>query len=80
MRRWMASLVAQGRIRKVGPRLYASVSDADVAGAVRASWSTIVGRLFPRALLSHRSALEFTPTPNNEIFLTATTHRRQGTY
>ncbi len=75
MRRWMAALLAEGRIRKVGPRLYASVPDAHVAGAVRASWSTIVGRLFPRALLSHRSALEFTPSPDGEIFLTATTHR-----
>ena len=34
-----------------------------------ARWSTIVGGLFPRALLSHRSALEFRPTDDGEIFL-----------
>jgi Fic/DOC family len=74
-RRWMAGLVASGRIRKVGPRLYASVPDRQVAAAVRASWSTIVAGLFPRALLSHRSALEFTPTTEGEIFLTSNTNR-----
>ena len=74
-RRWLARLKEAGRIRAIGPRLYASVPDRKLAEAVRGSWSTIVARLFPRALISHRTALEFTPTAAGEIFLTATTNR-----
>jgi len=74
-RRWLARLKEAGRIRSVGPRLYASVPDKKLAAAVRGSWSTIVARLFPDALISHRTALAFTPTPAGEIFLTATTNR-----
>jgi fido (protein-threonine AMPylation protein) len=74
-RRWLARLKEAGRIRSVGPRLYASVPDRKLAATVRGSWSTIVARLFPDALISHRTALAFTPTTAGEIFLTATTNR-----
>lgn len=74
-RRWLAELKQAGRIRPVGPRLYASVPDRQVAEAVRGSWSAIVATLFPRALISHRTALEFTPTTDGEVFLTSTTNR-----
>jgi hypothetical protein len=74
-RRWLARLKEAGRIRAVGPRLYASVPDKKLAEAIRGSWSTIVATLFPRALISYRTALAFTPTAAGEIFLTATTNR-----
>lgn len=74
-RRWLARLKASGRIRLVGPRLYASVPRAMLATSIRGTWSTIVATLFPGALLSHRTALEFRPSPRGEIFLTASTNR-----
>lgn len=74
-RRWLAGLKEARRIRAVGPRLYASVPQAKLADAIRGSWATIVARLYPRALVSHRTALEFTPTAGSEIWLTATTNR-----
>jgi len=70
-RRWLARLKAAGRIRSVGPRLYVSVPEAETARRLRQMWPQIVARLFPDVLVSHRTALEFVPTPAGEIFLTA---------
>ena len=72
----MAALKAGRRIRQVGPRLYVSVPKAEERPAIRAAWSTIVQRLFPRSLISHRTALEFVPTTDGDVFITATTNRR----
>lgn len=74
-RRHLAELKAAGRIRPVGPRLYVSVPEADTATAIRKAWSTIVARLFPDVLLTHRTALEFHPTLAGEVFLTTSFHR-----
>lgn len=74
-RRWIADLKTSGRIRLVGPRLYVSVAERDVAQTVRQAWATIVSRLFPQALISHRTALEFIPSPSGEVFITSTTSR-----
>lgn len=74
-RRRLARLKAAGRIRVAGPRLYVSVSRAETARTLRQSWSAIVSRLFPGALISHRTALEFVPSPAGEIFLTARSRR-----
>jgi len=70
-RRRLAGLKAAGRIRSVGPRLYVSVPEAETARTIRQAWSTIVDRLFPDVLITHRSALEFSPSPDGEIFITA---------
>jgi hypothetical protein len=72
----VAQLKKQKRIRSIGPRLYASVAPSHTAEAVRASWSGIVTTLFPDALISHRTALEFKPSPAGEVILTSTTNRR----
>jgi hypothetical protein len=69
-------LIKEGKIRAIGPRLYTSAQPPEVEAIVRANWSEIVSRLFPRALVSHRSALEFKPSPSGEIFLTASTNRQ----
>lgn len=74
-RRWLAGLKKARRIRAVGPRLYASVSPAKLLETVRASWMTIVASLYPDALVSHRTALEFRPTAEGEIWLTSSTNR-----
>lgn len=74
-RRKLARLRAAGRIRPVGPRLYVSVPAAETPRTLQQAWSTIVPRLFPDALISHRTALEFKPSPDGEIFITARTNR-----
>lgn len=74
-RRRLAELKAAGRIRSVGPRLYVSVPEADTTTTLRQTWSTIVARLFPDALITHRTALEFRPSPAGEIFINASSNR-----
>ena len=74
-RRWLAGLKKARCIRAIGPRLYASVPQAKVAEAVRGSWIAIVATLYPDVLVSHRTALEFRPAAEGEIWLTSTTNR-----
>lgn len=66
---------ADGRIRLAGPRLYVSVPEAETALTLQRAWSTIVARLFPDAFVTHRTALEFRPSPAGEIFINANSRR-----
>lgn len=72
---WIGRLKKEGRIRPIGARLYTSVKPGSEETVVRQSWGEIVSHLFPHALLSHRSALEFKPSPAGIVYLTATTSR-----
>jgi hypothetical protein len=74
-RRRLAKLKAAGRIRLVGPRLYVSVPEAETEATIRRAWSTIVAHLFPDALVTHRTALEFIPSPHGEVFITGGSNR-----
>lgn len=74
-RRRLAELKAEGRIRAVGPRLYVSVPEAETATTIQRTWSTIVARLFPHAFITHRTALEFRPSPAGEVFINASSNR-----
>ena len=74
-RRSLALLKQSGKIRSIGPRLYTSLPEAQTADAVRKSWMSIVSALFPTVMISHRTALEFKPTPDGEIFLTSSARR-----
>jgi fido (protein-threonine AMPylation protein) len=71
----MAELKHAGKIRLLGPRLYTSVSPSREAEVVFAEWSRIVSTLFPHALLSHRTALEYRPSPDGKVYLSANTQR-----
>lgn len=73
---WLTELKKKKRIRKIGPRLYTSASRTEEKTLVRSQWSQIINHLYPDALLSHRSALEYMPSPANNIVLTSTTNRR----
>src|SRR5262245_45445239 len=75
-RRWMAQLRTEGRIHRVGPRLYTSLSEDAVPAAARAAWTMIVSALFPGALVTHRTALDYLPSPEGIVYLTSTTNRR----
>ncbi len=74
-RRRLAELKSAGRIRLVGPRLYVSVPKHQTEATIRQAWSTIVARLFPDALISHRTALEFVPSPDGEVIVTGKSNR-----
>lgn len=73
---WMTQMLKQGKIRSIGPRLYTSLPESKIQEAVRSCWSDIISHLFPKAVLSHRSALEYRPTPEGIIYLTGATNRR----
>lgn len=71
----LTRLKAAGLVRPIGPKLYTSVPKAEVKTLVRSSWALIVSRLFPKALISHFTALNYKLTDQGEIFLTANTQR-----
>ena len=60
----------QGLIRKIAPRIYSSSLEESPEKIVRRNWYRLISDLFPDALLSHRSALERTPTPEGHLYLT----------
>jgi hypothetical protein len=53
-------------------RIYTSNFSDEPAAIIKRNWFHILSGLYPEALLSHRSGLEFVPTPNGHIFLTYT--------
>lgn len=68
----LAYLEKNGLIRKVAPRIYSSNLKDDPKIIIRRNWLQILSNQYPGTLLSHRSALEFKPTPAGDIFLTYT--------
>lgn len=68
----IAKLQKEGKIRKIAPRIYSSNLTEPNEVIVRRNLFKILGKLYPGALLSHRSAFEFKPTEAGHIFLTYT--------
>jgi len=68
----ITALLREGLIRKIAPRIYTSNLVEEPASIIKRNWYRILAALFPDALLSHRSALEFKPTSAGHIFLTYT--------
>lgn len=64
------ALEKQQLIRKIAPRIYTSNFEEAPETIVRRNWFTILANQYPDALLSHRSALEFKPTPSGHIYAT----------
>ncbi len=66
----------QGTLRKLAPKIYSTnLADAPEA-IVQRNLFLILGHLYPKALLSHRSAMEFQPTATGQLFLTYTYTRK----
>lgn len=63
-------LEKQGLVRKIAPRVYTTSLEEAPEKVVRRNWYRLVSELFPHAFLSHRSALERTPTPDGHLYLT----------
>ena len=72
---YLAALLKSGVVRKIAPRLYTSNLVDDPSNIIKRNWYKILAHLYPDALLSHRSALEFRPTKNGHIHLTASYNR-----
>lgn len=70
--RRITALLKEGQIRKIAPRVYTSNFSDEPTAIIKRNWFHILSGLYPEALLSHRSALEFVPTPNSHVFLTYT--------
>lgn len=70
--RQLGKLEETGQIKKIAPRIYTSNFNESTDVIIRRNIFTILGKLYPGAVLSHRSALEFTPTTANQIFVTYT--------
>lgn len=62
--------VATGELRRLLPRVYTSNLSDEPAKIVRRNLALILGRLYPGALISHRSALEGGTLADRDLFLT----------
>lgn len=72
LNRQLSKLEKEGHIKKIAPRIYTSNLNESAEIIIRRNLFTILGKLYPGAVLSHRSALEFKPTNADQIFLTYT--------
>ncbi|MBJ7882880.1 Fic family protein [Gelidibacter salicanalis] len=59
-----------GLVRKIASRLYTSNLEDAPADIIKRNIFPIIGNLYPDAVLSHRSAFEFAPTANGQVFVT----------
>lgn len=67
---WIARRVKQGQLRKLAPRLYTSNLRDPLPKIVSRNLHQIISLLYPKAIISHRSALEARPTRDGQYFLT----------
>ncbi len=65
-------LEQSGKLRKISPRIYTSNLEETDEAIVLRNLFPILGKLYPGALLSHRTALEFKPTAAGHVFITYT--------
>lgn len=66
----ISRLVKAGKLRKIAPRIYTPNLSDSAEEIINRNLFSILGNLYPGALLSHRSALEFQPTSAGHIFVT----------
>jgi hypothetical protein len=66
----ISSLEKQGLIKKIAPRIYTSNMEEEPAVIIKRNWFRILASQYPEAILSHRTALEFRPTPGGHVYLT----------
>lgn len=67
---YLSSLTKQGRIKKLVSKVYTSNMVEDESLIVRRNLFSILGSLFPGAVISHRSAFEMRPTESGDFYLT----------
>ncbi len=72
----ISKLEEAGKLRKIASRIYTSNFVDTPEVIIRRNLFSILGKLYPGSILSHRSALEFQPTLAGHIFLTYTYTKR----
>jgi hypothetical protein len=68
--RAISKMLKEGVIRKIATRVYTSNLADSPEAIIKRNLFIILGHLFPKAVISHRSAFEFQPTSSRHIFLT----------
>ena len=74
--RQISRLEKAGKLKKIAPRIFTPNLSDPPEVIIRRNLFTILGHLYPGAVLSHRSALEFQPTSTGHVFLTYTYTRK----
>lgn len=70
--RQLGDLVSKGILRKIAPKVYTYNLQDDPTEIIRRNLFSILGYLYPGCVISHRSALEYRPTPEGYFFITYT--------
>lgn len=73
--RQISKLMKNGQLRKLLPKVYTSNHIETDEVIIKKNLWKILSNVFPGALLSHRSALEFTPSPQKNLYLTGKNRR-----
>jgi Fic family protein len=68
----LSKLEKEGQIKKIAARIYSSNFKESEDIIIKRNIFSILGKLYPGSVLSHRSAIEFKPTSANQIFVTYT--------
>lgn len=74
--RTISKLLKEGKLRKIASKIYSPNLEEEPTVIIRRNLFRILGHQYPGILLSHRSALEFSPTNTGDIFLTYTYERK----
>jgi hypothetical protein len=74
--RAISKLHNEGKLLKIAPKIFTPDLTGDPKEIVKRNVFKIIGHLYPGIQLSHRSALEFKPTSNGNLFLTYTFERK----
>ncbi|MDE5608174.1 MAG: Fic family protein [Muribaculaceae bacterium] len=65
-------MIKKGILRKIAPKIYTTNMDDPPEIIIKRNLFYILGRLYPHAVISHRSADEMRPTESGDFFLTYT--------
>lgn len=68
-------LVNSGQLRPLMPRVYTSNFQDEDKKIVRRNLQALIAHLFPNSILSHRTALEYNPSPQKVMYLTGKNRR-----
>jgi len=66
----LSKLLKENKIRKIASKIYTSNLTDLPENIIKRNLFIILGRLYPKATLSHRTAFEFAPTKTGHIYLT----------
>ena len=73
--RRIRNMLNQGQLRSLIPRVYTSNMDDQTDLIVRRNIWLLIAHIFPEAIISHRSAIEYRISPKGNLYLTAGSRR-----